>query len=153
MEKNYEESSNTSFNMSLATLQRIDNILRRLNGELEVPGRLNSYGMTLHSINLLELLFNEVYPFLNQEERKQGFAFKDAFRNWNLNRYYSKYQPYNERATFIVLKKSGMNSPQATTLTSITDLLEDFEFWLRDQLNIKGLLMAKTDDPSLALEN
>jgi hypothetical protein len=76
----------------------------------------------------LGLLLKEVYPFLNAEEKEGSRkTYTDLNRKMNLGEYESeKIYLFNE--------------------------IDDFDYWLRDQLHDKGLLMAKADDPSMALK-
>ena len=117
------ESQGAIFNGSIATLQRIDTILKKLH---------ESFTMTqvFWVKQNLSCLYKEVYPFLNQDERLKGKELWD------------------------IIDKGVKINPSGTTCDCRLSWssFNDFDFWLRDQLNNHGLLMAKGEDPAFALE-
>lgn len=117
-----ETQSTTQFNMSIATLMRIDKLLSFVNTFRVVRNN------PLRICNALEGVFLEVYPFLSKEDKAQGKARLIEINN-----------------CFVV------EQGELKAYNRVTDLLFKFEFWLREKLEETGLLMAKSDDPSRAL--
>ena len=117
-----EKESSVSFNMSLATLARIDTILIDLNDSQTKP---------IFLIPRLEQLYKELYPFLNNAERKEGFEFLRKIDQSIVN-----------------IDTTRKKIQYKNTLFDVKDM---FEYWLRDHLHKKGLLMAKSDDPATAI--
>lgn len=121
-----EKSSTTTFNMSLSTLQRIDELLQMIHKYWIVRDLPHIIKATLFQ------LYKEVYPFLNKAEiiEAEGLWKKidiiefipreDGVRGYNYN---SKLKP----------------------------LMHEFELWLRLKLKEKKLLMAESDIPENAL--
>jgi hypothetical protein len=116
--------STNIFNMSLATLQRIDNILKSLN-------LYYSSGMYTQIQNTLFCLYKELYPFLNKKEKEEALGL------WN--------EVYKRKMY------KNMEDKKVYYSKDLFDYMNNFEFWIRDKLNQKGLLMAKTEQPELAL--
>ena len=110
------------FNMSLATLERINDILKNLH-EYNNMGHIQLIQRSLYS------LFKEIYPFLNNSERHKASEFWNNISNGFF---------YDENNLLSIDMK-------------VPILMNEFEFWLRDKLNEKGLLMSKGDDPFKAI--
>jgi len=116
-----EKESHAQFNMSLATLIRIDALLKAAESG---TGILVERHAILH-------IFKELYPFLKEDERDEGQKMYDIVMNgFPTDKY--------DNTKFMITYEGAVN-------------LEKFDFWLRDKLNEKGLLMAKSDDPGSAL--
>ena len=117
------QEQNTVFNMAIATLQRIDDLLKTL----------STFHMTNNIIGsrstILEL-YKEVYIFMNDEHRE------DAAKMW-------RYIYHAE------IKVKDANTISYNPV--ILDRIHEFDFWLRDVMQSKGLLMAKGDDPTKAM--
>jgi hypothetical protein len=109
------------FNMGVATLMRIDNILVTLH-EYNIAGNVILIQRTLYC------LYKEVYPFLSPKEKGHAIELWKCIDN-NGFRIADDHCQYD----------SGLSSN-----------LNAFEFWLRDKLKEKNLLM-KTEDTTLAL--
>ncbi len=118
-----ETSSTSTFSMSLATLERIDSLLIDLHSYWQ-------QGDVLLIQRVIFSVYKELYPFLNIKERKEGDKFTDNIR---------------ESLGF------DIGSQSFTYSVGITKTLNDFDFWLRDMLHKKGLLMAKPDNPEFAI--
>lgn len=119
--KDKETASTSVFNMSIATLQRIDIVLKML----------HSYNMSNEPMLILRglrCLHKELYPFLDEGERTE------AIDRWNK----IKNSVKHEFRRYLINHNFFEDS-------------HEFEFWMRDKLNEKGLMMAKPDDPGLAL--
>ena len=116
-----EKESNVSFNMSLATLERIHNLLKILESG---QGLLIVRHATLN-------LYKELYPFINEVERAEGNAM-----------YNTIYKDFIQDAKDHKL----CHFPRGYEQT-----LDTFDFWIRDKFHEKGLLMAKSDNPHNAL--
>jgi len=116
-----EKESHAQFNMSLATLIRIDALLKMAESG---TGILMERHAILH-------IYKEVYPFLNDAERAEGQKMYDIVMNGFPT-------DKSDNTKFWITLDGAVN-------------LEKFDFWIRDKLNEKGLLMAKSDDPSSAL--
>lgn len=122
MQKDHEQhQTGQIFNMSLATLSRIDSCLSQLNNPLVTAK------VIIHT-SIIKSLYMELYPFLDDEEKKEGDDM--------LKEIYSQYFDDNGEPR-VYLRIGGK--------------MAKFEFWIRQKLNDKGLLMAKADDPGLAL--
>lgn len=122
MQKDHEQhQTGQVFNMSLATLARIDSCLSHLNNPLMASR------VIIHN-SVLKSLYMELYPFLDDDEKKEG---DDMLKD-----IYSQY--FEENGAPMVYNVIGRK-------------MAKFEFWIRQKLNDKGLLMAKADDPGLAL--
>lgn len=115
------EAEGAPFNMSLATLERINKLLISLN-DSNIIGNMPIVHRTLFS------LWKELYPFCDKAERIEGS------KEWN-----------DIKAAIKIVKskiyfdKKGLYE------------LNDFEFWLRNMLYSKKLLMAHGDDYRFAL--
>jgi len=112
------EETTQKFNMSLATLMRIDEILKDLRED-------NNNGNVQLLQKNLNCLYKEIYPFLNKEERAEC------------------------EMTMLSINENGCSITINDGITYSEDLpklLNDFEFYLRDKLHVKGLLMAKGED-------
>lgn len=89
--------------------------------------QLNDPIATQHPVirtRILQSLYMELYPFLNDVEKVEGERMRQDI--------YSMYD--GDSVSLKVLSK-----------------MTAFEFWMRQKLNDKGLLMAKSDDPGSAL--
>lgn len=113
----------SQFNMSIATLQRIDSLLQGLNS-----AHLSADVLLLHRGSLT--LYNELEPFLKPDERDFGRNKLSILRNC------------------IFCKDNEVNFSESDLV-----LLHDFELWQRCQLQEKGLLMSKGDDPRNAFRS
>lgn len=112
--------------MSLATLERIDILLKRLS-TYTIAHRIAVVKPTIYE------LYKELYPFISDKERKEA------------------QQKYVQKIKEMPIKKTSSYDNSYTYPTDLLMLMEEFDFWIRDKLHEKGLLMAKSDDPTLAL--
>lgn len=111
----YNNTNVTSqFNMSVATLQRIDQLLQNLH-------QYNTIGNPSFIQRTIYCFYKELYPFLNDPDREVARNIWDS------------------------IIKSG-NNPNM-----LLKEMHTFEFWLRDQLFKKKLLMSLGDDPTEAI--
>lgn len=117
-----EKESTSTFNMSVATLQRIDNILQGMT-------TYNIQGNAVYLQRYLMQLYNELRPFLNEAEKKEGDAF------------------------FYKIKTCTRGSdPQHFMIAAGSwDLFQNSEWWMREKLKDKKLLMAVSDSPDSAI--
>lgn len=122
MNKDVETQSTTQFNMSLATLMRIDSLLTFIN-KAKVVGT-----DALRLRCAIEGLYLELYPFLNEQEREEG-----------------------EKMLREIVANVRVNENVIEYNTKLFGWIYEFEKWMRNKLNEKGLLMAKKDDPNSAL--
>lgn len=120
MQPDKERESTTQFNMSLATLARIDRILVSLNDASRDP-------MTWRS-NLSKLHL-ELRPFLSPAEKEEADKKHNKAHSFEMR--FDGQKVYYDK-----------DSPP---------FLHEWEVWMREELHDKGLLMAKSDDPSTAL--
>ena len=119
--EHYEER--TAFNMGLATLERMNNLLidlHNFNLEQNIPAMKN---------NLYEI-WKEIFPFLKNDERDKGDELWANIDNCNIDQ---------------------VDSTTISFDINLTKELNFFDFWLRDMMNKKGLLMPKSDDPHSAI--
>lgn len=117
-----EVSSFQVFNMSVATLERINTLLQELHTNwIE--------GNVLIIQRLLFALYKEIYPFLNAKEREIGDNISEKIR---------------ENMGF------DNSTGSHTYSNGISLIFNDLDFWLRDKLNEKGLLMAMSDNKDKA---
>lgn len=114
-----EEQLNNMWNMSLATLQRIDNLLRSLTNYY-ITGQL-----ILIQISL-KCLYKEVYPFLDAKERIEGNNMLKEIDTKGFQKFKGQ-ESFSYNADLFIIMHS-------------------FEFWIRNKLHEKGLLMAKGED-------
>jgi len=122
MQKDHDQhNSGQVFNMSLATLSRIDSVLSVLNNPMIIRN-------VLVNTQMIKGLYMEVYPFLNDSEKEEGDKM--------LSDIYRQYKTIND--------ETRVNKV-------IHGKISTMEFWLRQKLNDKGLLMAKAEDPGIAL--
>ena len=103
------------FNMSLATLERIDSLIKELH-ENWVDGNVLAIQRILFSV------YKELYPFLTEKEREIGNEFFEEIKH-EIN--------FDD------------NTGQFSYTAGITVNLHDFDFWIRDQLHKKNLLFGK----------
>ncbi len=116
---NSPEDRATAFNMGLATLERINNLLRGLanyNIINDVSGIKNT---------ILEL-YKETSVYLNKEQKKEGNEFWDTIEEY---------------------KVKSIDSTSISYNPELLGHLHDFDFWLREILHKKGILMPKGEDP------
>lgn len=109
-----------TFNMAIATLERINNLLVQISTE-QIRRR------TILIQRLLYELYKEIYPFMNDEERTTTLT------KWLKLRESGVFQDPNGKTTF---------RPE------LLNQLDQFDFYLRDLLNKHDLLMPKSKDPS-----
>lgn len=121
MMSDMEQHSSTPFNMALATLQRIDLLLRTIQ---EAPNVI----VELHA---LTSLYKETHPFLNDYEKKEGTGM--------LNGLHSS------------IRADGYVAGQYNMSVKLPVKMYNFEIWMREKLYQYGLLMNKGDDPNSAL--
>jgi len=101
--------------MSVATLERIDILLRKLE-------EYNINGGIVHMQRILLILYKEIYPFLSQEERLKGDIIYDQIQ-----------------------KSIKIHGTVCSYELNILEVMNNFDFWIRDKLLEKGLLMSQTD--------
>lgn len=118
-----EISSFQTFSMSVATLERIDNILTELHSNWIM-------GNVLLIQRLLFSLYKELHPFLNDKEKRIGDK---------------KIIEITDNMGFDEATNSFMYS------SGISINLNGLDFWLRDKLHEKGLLISKPDVPDFAI--
>lgn len=127
------EQSQSTFNMSLATLERINQILIVIS---TYAVNHNWLGM---KNNLLEL-YKEVRPFLYNDKKNEKKTdtkdLKEAKEKWEM---------------ITPLKCSFEEWGALIYDDKLPELLHDFDFYLRDILYNKGLLMHKGEDASNVL--
>lgn len=154
MNKDFDKTSTTPFNMSLATLMRIDVMLRKLNGE-DTPIRLTRGGSRLYNIQIVDTLFKELYPFLSDKEREKALSFQEDIKAWFIqdDMPSEAYPNYRKRNYILYVNDKAITPTISPDPININFVLKQYELWLRDMLQIKGLLMAKPDSPEYALEN
>lgn len=118
-----ETQSSATFSMSVATLVRIDNLLQGL-----IESWLN--GNVLYIQRILFNLYKELHPFLDKNDKKIG-----------------------DRKLFNIRESIGYDNNNQTfnIVSGLSAELNDFDFWIRDKLHEKGLLMAKADNPEFAI--
>lgn len=119
-----ERESNTSFNMSLSTLERIDILLRSVSQYMII-------GHGVYVQRNIMALYKELYPFLNDTEKKDSKKVFDRIR-----------------FGVQIVDKHSFRMGEGIYTTMI-----EFDFWIRDKLFEKGLLMAKSDNPENALSS
>lgn len=119
---------NQPFNMSLATLQRIDQLLKQINTFTILSIHNTKYN--IYIIKCLNQLHKEIYPFLKDSEKE----------------YYN-----NNLKSFVTFKLKTLEYEHTIHFNKAK--LEEIELWLREKLHKHGLLMAKSEDNSLALGN
>ena len=117
-----ERSSINVFNMSLATLERIDILLRKLTEQMIT-------GNTLLIQRYIIALYKELFPFLKPEEKKES----------------------RKKFNDILLSITILDGSKYSIKNGTNNAILEFDFYIREQLYKKGLLMAKGDDPSIAL--
>jgi len=115
----FEQFSN--FNMSIATLQRIDILLKGLNNTKMIGDIL------LFQRGLL-VLYDELIPFLNDKERVEGKSY--------LEKLYIAVYLEKEKVLYDI---------------DAIFLMFQFNQWQRDKLHDKHLLMSKGEDPGDSL--
>ena len=128
MVNNYNRTNEVGyaeFNMGVASMQRIDAIIKKIT---EYKSILYLNGMPLYSLtlNLLKRLYMEVYPYLEQKER--DYATTTFIEPFKLNP--------------IVNSGNGLMFPQLTE-----DLMETFELWMMATMMDKGILTKIGDSP------
>lgn len=117
-----EKSEATVFNMSLATLERIDKLLKALEEHM-IMGRV------LFIQRNIMALYKELYPFLKQEEKEYSMKeFED-----------------------IRVAVTCHGTTYSINDSQIKVKMNNFDFWIRDKLLQKGLLMAQGENPETAL--
>ena len=122
--------NNAVFNMGLATLERIDSLIRK---QSSYSAMKYMDGNPLHSylLNIQMELYKELYPFLDDKEKR--LAKKDFLDVFEKN-------PIENKAT-------GLFVPNITEKKML-----EFDFFIRDKLKGKGLLMSTKDDPRYAMK-
>ena len=120
MGDNYNSEDRTpAFNMGLATLEWINNLLTSLASH-NVEG--NIIGMR----NTILEVYKEANVYMKDPEKK------DAEERW------------------LEIEAQKINNVDSSSIKYSADLLlliNDFDFWLRNLLHKKGILMPKGDDP------
>lgn len=117
-----EKESSSVFNMGIATLERIDILLRKLSENYII-------GNILLIQRIILILYKELYPFLNQTEKKESRLKYDKILN-------------------------GVNVIDGIKYNKEQDIekeILEFDFWIREKLLARGLLMSQADNPELAL--
>jgi len=126
---NWEEPS--KFNMGLATLQRIHNLL-----VLSTEIMLTPNPDYQRILKIEEEIWMEVRPYLRKNEDKKDpidKKLKEVRENMNYNANYNQRKFINSNKRNLFVKG-----------------LKEFRMLLRDMLDEKGYLMPKTDDPRYA---
>jgi len=113
----------TNFNMALPTLDRIDNLLKNL-------ALSNISGNYFYNKKLLRELYKEVYPFLGSTEKTK------AANQWELINKFG----------FQKTSRCGYNVD-----STVIEHMDNLDFWLRQKLKDKGLLMPKSDYTGVAM--
>ncbi len=119
--ENFDEK--TAFNMGLATLERMNNLLIDLH-EFNLSQNIGAIKGVLFEI------YKEVFPFLKKNEKHDGNELWYDIEDFTINQIDANTIEYDNR---------------------LYDELNNFDFWLRDMMNKKGLLMSKGDNPNTAL--
>jgi len=136
VKKNKEsEEERPTFNMGLATLQRIDIAMRNAN----TYRLIGDYLSLKESVNSL---FLEIFPFLAPNEKKQHIKNKKEIDKATLN-----YENY-------LKTKSGNKAFSKVIMTppdKFIKLLERWELSLRVLLKEHDLLMPSAEDPRFAM--
>jgi hypothetical protein len=115
------ENSLPTFNMSLATLSRIDTLLRALN-----QSALEGHIAIIYRCNYI--LLKELFPFLN-----------DTDKTYSINEW--------QRITSLF----GFSDTFVKTTHESMDTLNNFEFWQRIKLYEHRLLFNKGEDAGAVL--
>jgi len=122
-DRNSAEDKTTAFNMGLATLERINNLIISLSSyhiENNVPGMRNT---------ILEL-YKESHVYMNQKQKDEAEAIWSNIDNYNIESVDSTSIKYDPK---------------------ILEYINYFDFWLREILHKKGILMPKGEDPHTAM--
>lgn len=124
------EFGDSTYNMSLQTLKRIDDLLQ----VYHQYKRIEFYkGNPLHNdiLRILESIYTEVRPQLKEDEKKYGDAYRIIFKK--------KYP----------IKVEG----DITTIPKATlPIMEEWMDWLMEMLYSHKMLMAISDDPGDVIE-
>lgn len=124
-----EFEGTAEFNMGVASMQRMDNIIR---GITQYRTMLYLRGQPLHLLllRLQRALYVELYPYLNDKEVEEAEKkFLSVFRE----------NPIISTGTSLVV-------PNITETT-----MEDFELWCMKKMKDKGILQRFGEDPTEAL--
>jgi len=126
-----QDLSNLSvFNMGLATLERIDMLIRK-QSSFSAMKYMNGNPLHSYLLNIQMELYKELYPFLDDNEHKEAKRnFLDVFKK----------NPITKSTT-------GLFVPDITEETML-----EFDFWIRKMLQAKGLLMSTREDPRFAMK-
>jgi len=123
-------SNSSVFNMGLATLERIDVLIRK-QSSFSAMKYMNGNPLHGYLLNIQMELYKELYPFLEEKEHKEATKkFLDVFRK----------NPITKTTT-------GLFVPDVTEATML-----EFDFWIRKMLKAKGLLMSTKEDPRFAMK-
>jgi len=128
---NYEiEGRDKPFNMAVATLQRIHEILTMIN-------RIRySNNDNVQISSLLVSLYNELHPFLDdtkkKPEREEAQVLKEKVAD-ELNKFMPRY------------KQGRCTSP------GLNEATLNFERFLRDMMYVHDLLMPRPNDPNFSI--
>lgn len=120
----YTSEQVATFNMALATLERIDLLLRNIT-HYNVIGNIHLVKKCTYEV------YKELYPFLKEAEVKKA----------------TEYFKRVEKHKIEYLTATRLNYP----IELGTDLY-DFDLWIRLQLKNKGLLMAQSDNGPAVFE-
>jgi hypothetical protein len=113
------------FNMGVASMQRIDSLLRKLH---EYNSMLYLAGSPMHSmiIRLLVRLYTEIYPYLDKKEIKYA----------------------NDRFLDVFLQHPIINTGTSLLVPFITETRgNEFELWLYKTMFEKGILTKIGESP------
>ena len=119
----FPEDKTVAFNMGLATLERINNLIVSLasyNIEQNIPGMRS----TIHE------LYKESYVYMKKDQKTEA------------------------EGRWIEIEKYKIETVDSSSVKYNPDmilLINDFDFWLREVLHKKGILMPKGDDPHTAM--
>jgi hypothetical protein len=116
-------TQSVAFNMGIATLFRIDNLLQRVSAYQILNNKLLTQ-------RCLSELYKELYPFLTDPEKQAGTALWLTIVDSGLSFNTGKLVRYNK---------------------TLSDNLDAWDFWIRQKLYDKGLLMAKGDNDGLII--
>ncbi len=117
-----EKVSQAPFNMGIATLERIHKMMEYLN-EYKTTSQ-NPYYIS----NALDGLYMELYPFLNDDEIEEG-----------------------DKMQLEIAGCFEYEHGRSTCKMKVASMLHAFERFMRKEFKEKGLLMAQSDDPAVAL--
>lgn len=125
-----DEFGDSTFNMSLQTLKRMDNIKIMLN-QLNMTEFVNGNPLYYDILQAIRTLYSEVRPQLKEIEKKKGDAYRTIFK--------MRFAPNNR---MLIDTQGG----SIIVIEAALPLMEEWLDWINDMMYAHKISMAVSED-------